>query len=75
MDEMMLEREALRLPPRERAMLADALLESLEDDASRAILAAWAEEAEDRLAAYHRNEMAAHDGAELLSELRAGRRK
>jgi hypothetical protein len=75
MDEMTLEREALRLSPRGRAMLADALLESLEDDTSRAIQAAWAEEAEDRLAAHRRNEIEAHDGAELLSELRASRRK
>jgi hypothetical protein len=35
MDGKILEREAMRLPVRERALLADALLESLEDLRSR----------------------------------------
>jgi hypothetical protein len=51
-DEMILEREAMRLPPRERALLADALLGSLDDEATREIQTAWAREAADRLEAF-----------------------
>ena len=71
MDEMILEREAMRLPPRERALLADALLGSLDDDATREIQAAWTREATDRLEAFRRGELAALDGPEVLRELRA----
>jgi len=71
MDEMILEREAMRLPPRERALLADALLGSLDDEATREIQAAWAKEAVDRLEAFHRGEITAVDGPEALRELRA----
>ena len=68
---MILEREAMRLPPRERALLADALLGSLDDEATRDIQAAWAKEAVDRLEAFHRGEIIAVDGPEALRELRA----
>ena len=71
MDEMILEREAMRLPPRERALLADALLGSLDDEATREIQAAWTREATDRLEAFRRGELAALDGPEVLRELRA----
>lgn len=71
MDEMILEREAMRLPPRARALLADALLGSLDDEAAREIQAAWAREAGDRLEAFHRGEIVALDGPEVLRELRA----
>ena len=70
-DEMILERAAMRLPPRERALLADALLGSLDDDATREIQAAWAGEAADRLEAFRRGEVTAVDGPEALRELRA----
>lgn len=43
---MILEREALRLPAHIRALLADTLLASLDDDALREVEAAWAREAE-----------------------------
>lgn len=71
MDQAILEQEVLRLPPRARALLAEALLESLDDDAMREILAAWGEEAEARLEAFHRGEVKALDGPGVLRELRS----
>lgn len=70
MDQVILQREALRLPAHERALLADALLGSLDDEATREVESAWAEEAEARLAAYHRGEIAALEGPAVLRELR-----
>lgn len=70
MDQMILEREAMKLPPKDRALLADALLISLEDDASRAVETAWIAEADARLAAYRRGEIEAQDGPTVLRELR-----
>ncbi len=60
----------LRLSAKDRATLADALLCSLDDDAVRAVEADWAAEADRRLAAYHRGEMAAMDGPTVIRELR-----
>jgi hypothetical protein len=71
MDEKVLEREAMRLPVRDRALLADALLESLDDDAARNVQIAWAAEAEDRREAYRRGDLAAVDGPSSLNELRS----
>lgn len=71
MDQVILEREALRLPAHERALLADALLGSLDDEVARQIESAWAQEAEARLAAYHRGEVAALEGPAVLRELRS----
>lgn len=70
MDQAILEREALRLPAHQRALLADALLGSLDDEAARQVESAWAQEAEARLAAYHRGEAVALDGPAVLQELR-----
>jgi len=70
MDQVILEREALQLPAHQRALLADTLLGSLDDEAARTIESAWAQEAEKRLAAYHRGEVAALDGPVVLRELR-----
>jgi putative addiction module component (TIGR02574 family) len=70
MDQAILEREALRLPAHERALLADALLGSLDDEAAREVESAWAQEAEGRLAAYHRGEITTLEGPAVLRELR-----
>lgn len=70
MDEVILEREALKLPANERALLADALLSSLDDEAVHEIEAAWAKEAEKRLAAYKAGKIQALDGPSVLRELR-----
>ena len=70
MDEVILEREALKLSANERALLADALLSSLDDEAVHKIEAAWAKEAEDRLKAYKAGKLEALDGPTVLRELR-----
>jgi len=70
MDQAVLELEALRLPAHQRARLADALLESLDDEAARAAERLWAQEAEDRLAAFRRGELPAADGPAVLKDLR-----
>jgi hypothetical protein len=69
MDQAILEREALRLPAHERALLADALLGSLDDEAVREAEAAWGVEA--ALDTYRRGEIAAQDGPEVIRELRS----
>ncbi len=71
MDQAILEREALRLPAHQRALLADTLLGSLDDEAARELELPWVQEAESRLAAYHRGELQALDGPAVLRELRA----
>ena len=71
MDQAILEQEALRLPSRARALLAEALLESLDDEAMREIQTAWGQEAEARLEAFHRGEMKTLDGPGVLRELRS----
>jgi len=60
----------MKLPSHERALLADALLGSLDDEATRQVEAAWAEEAESRYQAYKRGEIQALDGPKVLRELR-----
>ena len=70
MDQAVLEREALRLPAHQRALLADTLLGSLDDEAAVKVEMAWAEEAESRLASYRRGELSALDGPAVLRELR-----
>ena len=70
MDQAILEHEAMRLPARERALLADALLGSLDDETVREVETAWAREAEARLEAYRRGELVALDGPTVLRELR-----
>ena len=70
MDQVILEREALKLPPHERALLADALLGSLDDEAARKAEAACANEAEDRFEAYERGELKAASGPTVIEELR-----
>ena len=73
MDEAILQKEALKLPVPERALLADALLSSLDTEASRKIERAWAEEAEDRHQAYRAGELKAVDGPNAIKELRTRR--
>ncbi|MEK7270478.1 MAG: addiction module protein [Planctomycetota bacterium] len=71
MEQIILEKEALRLPVHERVLLVDALIGSLDDDAARRIEAAWAQEAEARREACLRGEIQALDGPSVLRELRA----
>lgn len=62
-------RAALSLPQEARADLADKLLESLGEVA--AVEARWAKEAEDRILAYERGEIAAIPGDQVLAALRS----
>ena len=71
MEPAVLEREALRLPLRERVLLADALMGSLDDEAARRVEAAWAKEAEARREAHLRGEIPALDGPSVLRDLQA----
>ncbi len=57
MDQAILEREALKLPAHERALLADSLLGSLDDEAVRQAESACAREADVRYQAYLRGEL------------------
>jgi putative addiction module component (TIGR02574 family) len=70
MDHAILEKEALKLPAHERALLADALLGSLDDETARETEAACAKEAEDRHQAYKRGEIKADSGPAVLKRLR-----
>ncbi len=70
MDQAILEHEALQLPPGQRALLADTLLGSLDDEAAHGVEMAWVAEAEARMEAYQRGEVAALHGPMVLRELR-----
>jgi hypothetical protein len=63
--------EARKLSPAERVALIDELLTSLHQP-DPALDALWAEEIEDRLAAFDRGEIAEHDAAETVARLRVG---
>ena len=60
---------ARKLRPVERLQLIDALMDSL-DEPDPAIEAAWAAEAQDRLAAYQRGELPLSDLAPVLAKYR-----
>lgn len=63
-------KDALKLPPGARAMLADHLLESLDWEQQKEIDAAWAEEAERRAQAIDEGRVKLIPGEEVLAELR-----
>ena len=64
--------EALLLPPGDRAMLVDALEESLDhgEFATPEIAAAWSEEIDRRLAAYDRGETKAVTVDQAMAHIR-----
>jgi hypothetical protein len=70
-DQTILEREALKLPAYERALWADSLIKSLDEEATHEVESTWAQEAEKRLDACQRGEIQAVDGPALIAELRA----
>ena len=61
--------EALELPPMERAELVENLLSSFEFRSRKAIDTLWAQEVEDRIDAFERNEMTAIPAQEVLAEI------
>jgi len=66
-----LAREALSLPPKSRAKLAEKLLESLDDSKQQEIDALWAEEAESRIDAFEQGKLKAVPGREVFRKLKA----
>lgn len=65
---MTLQKEAMALSARGRALLADALLESLSDEATHQIQVLWAAESEDRLQAFREDKISARDIDEVLKD-------
>jgi putative addiction module component (TIGR02574 family) len=59
---------AAKLPPSDRLELVETILATL-DKPDPEIVAAWAKEADDRLAAYRRGELAAVDESEVFGDL------
>ena len=59
---------AAKLPPSDRLQLVETILATL-DQPDPAIAAAWTAEAEDRLAAYRRGELAAVDEQDVFGDL------
>jgi putative addiction module component (TIGR02574 family) len=70
MDQAILEKEAMKLPPAERALLADALLHSLDDESAQTNEAAWGKLAEERYAEYKAGKTTAVDGPSAIHDLR-----
>jgi putative addiction module component (TIGR02574 family) len=65
-------KEALSLPPAERAEIADRLLSSLDPPSQEQIDALWGKEAEERLDAFSRGEIKAIPAKEVFE--RVGRK-
>jgi putative addiction module component (TIGR02574 family) len=61
--------EALELPPIERAELVENILSSFEFKSRKDIDALWAQEAEDRIDAFDRGEMAAIPVEDVFAEI------
>ena len=66
--------DALSLPPRSRAKLADKLLESLNQPRQREVNKLWAAEVEDRIDAYEKGEIKVIPGKRVFRNLRAKRK-
>ncbi len=60
---------ALELPPLERAALVESLLSSFELPSRGTIDSLWAQEAEDRIDAFERGEMAAIPARDVFTEI------
>ncbi len=65
-----IEEQAKSLPPEERARLAESLLESLQQEGTAEVEAAWEQEIAARVAALRRGEQELIDGETVLAELR-----
>jgi len=61
--------EALDLPPIGRAELVEQILASFEFPARQDIDAAWAQEAEDRIDAYEREEIGSSPASEVFKDV------
>jgi len=67
--------DALSLPPRSRAKLADKLLESLDEPRQKEIDKLWVDEAEDRIDAYEKGEIKVISGKEVFRKLRIKKKR
>lgn len=67
--------QALSLPPRSRARLADRLLESLDEPRQREMSKLWADEVEDRIDAYENGEIKVIPGEQVFGNLRTKRKR
>lgn len=70
MDAVVLQKEALQLPEKDRALLADSLLASL-STTSAELENAWAREACERMEAFQAGRIDAVDGPSAMAELRS----
>jgi len=62
-------REALGLPPIDRAELVEQILASFEFPARQDVDAAWAQEAEERIEAYERGEIGSSPANEVFKDV------
>ena len=62
-------REALGLPPIDRAELVEQILASFEFPARQDIDAAWAQEAEDRIDAYEQGEISSSPANKVFKDI------
>jgi len=67
--------DALLLPPRSRAKLAEQLLESLDDPKQKEIDRLWADEVENRIDAYERGELKVIPGQEVFRRLKPKKKR
>lgn len=67
--------DALSLPPRTRAKLADKLLKSLDEPRQEEVNNLWADEAEDRIDAYEKGEIKVVPGRQVFGNLRPKRKR
>jgi putative addiction module component (TIGR02574 family) len=62
--------QVLALPSKDRAKIADAVLDSLDREDTDDVRASWIQEIESRLAAIERGEAAFRDGKEVMADMR-----
>ena len=67
--------DALSLPPRSRAKLAEQLLESLDDPKQKEIDRLWADEVENRIDAYEKGELKAIPGEEVFRRMKPRKKR
>ena len=69
MESVLIEKEAMKLPLVERALLVDRLLQTLDAEKDLSIKA-WTEVTEKRLEKFRAGEMEAFDGRDVIESLR-----
>ena len=67
--------DAMSLPPRSRAKLAEQLLDSLDGPKQKEWAHVWNKEAEDRIDAYDRGDLKAIPGKIVFRGLKSGKKR